>query len=427
MGQHRTSRSVAAIEAIESFGSSLGYRVIREWDIPGTQPHSEQIDLAFFTDEKTELPVFAVEVDSADVPASMSNAMKIFGKPTRDWVKPTFVFHVFLDVTEDDRRRMNAEGAFSTQNYRTYDFGHQREAFLTDLIDQSRSIKSEIDLIELARALDDETWDPVDRYFVLNHAGRLAHPTLTAIAAITISTSHMREALSRAVVSDGLEDMQNGPISFAGRMFSWPLVLGLRAHHAPTRAAETFKLFRRWQEDPKCIIFNAEHTMLGLSQDFDFAIVELAPPVFYFMTMLFRRERAAAKTLCEQLLTRVTDGSLCGVWERYGLLWSAAASVGANEDDIAQRAIDRINVLGGLPPSVLSVVPSPMKSEDDDADWESVLEASAPASVSLPLVKQAQASLQAGDETPDELISELFVNDDILPELNLRVLHLRWL
>jgi len=260
---------------------------------------------------------------------------------------------------------------------------------------------------------------------VLEHAARSAHATLAAIAAITISTSHFREALAHAVISDGMKDLPHGPLSFAGDMFNWPLVLGLRAYYAPAKAAETFTRFRKEQDDSMCIIFNAKRTMLRLSQDFDFAIVELAPPVFYLMTMLFRRERAAARTLCEQLFARVTDGSLNSVWERYGLLWCAVASVRANDNDIAQRAIDRINVLGGLPLSVLSVIPRPMKSEDDDADWESVLELSAPASVSLTLVEQAQASIQVGDETPDELISDLFVNEDILPELNLRVLRLR--
>jgi hypothetical protein len=147
MGRHKTPESIATITAIEKLGASLGYDVRPEWDIPGTQPNPEQIDLAFFIDESAELPAFAVEVDSADVPASMSNPMKIFGKATRDWVKPAFVFHIFLDVTEVDRRRMNAEGAFSTQNYRTYHFKEEKQTFLENLIDLHRSMRSEIDLV----------------------------------------------------------------------------------------------------------------------------------------------------------------------------------------------------------------------------------------------------------------------------------------
>jgi hypothetical protein len=340
-------------------------------------------------------------------------------------VKPLFVFQVFLEVAEDDRRRMNAEGAFSTQNYRTYAFNHERQAFLTDLIDRNRSVHSELDLIEFARALDDETWDSVDRYGVLGHATRPGQSSIAATAAITIYTVHFGEALARAVTSEAIEDMPHGEVCFAGRMFSWPLVLGLGAYHAPAKAAAAFKRFRKWQNDPMCIIFNAQHTMLGLSQDFDLAIAELTPTIFYLMAMLFRKERAAAKTLCEQLFDRATDGTLGNRWERYALLWCAVAGVKVGEDEVAQRAIDRINVLGGLPLSALSEIPKPGKSQDEDTDWESVLESSAAAPTSLSLLQQEQASVQIGDETPDELISELIVNDDILPELNHRVLRLR--
>ncbi|HEY1922933.1 MAG TPA: hypothetical protein VGG44_09315, partial [Tepidisphaeraceae bacterium] len=76
MGQHRTSQSIAVIRSIARLGKALGYDVRAEWDIPGTGPNPEQVDLAFFINSVAELPAFAIEIDSADVPASMSNAVK---------------------------------------------------------------------------------------------------------------------------------------------------------------------------------------------------------------------------------------------------------------------------------------------------------------------------------------------------------------
>jgi hypothetical protein len=428
MGQHKTPQSIAMIQAIESIGFSLGYRVEREWGIPGTLPNPEQIDLAFFIDENSVQPVFAIEIDSTDGPASMNNPLKIFGKPTNNWVKPLFVFQLFLDATEIDRRRMNAEGAFCTQNYRTYNFKQDRQVFLTDLLDRNRSVKSEIDLISFSRALDDDVWHSIDRYALFNYASQYTQANIADYAAITLSTTHLRQVLTRAVISDEFDTLSGGELSYFGTIFTWPLIYALRAHYAPEKANETFKLFQKWQYDPDCIILNPEHLMLGLSQDFDFTIVKLEPPVYCLIALLFQREREAAKYFCEQLLARILKSSLNSEWERYGLLWCSIACVKINENEIAQIAIDRINSLGGIPHVVLSQMPSPGYSEedvDDEASWEFVLNSSDSSPISLKLLQEAQKMIQAEDSLPDELVSEFLVNDDVLSDLNQRILSLK--
>ena len=424
MGQHKTPESTAVIASIASLGTALGYHVRPEWEIPGTGPHPEQIDLALFIAKDAERPAFAVEVDSADVPASMSNAMKIFGKPTRDWVKPSFVFHVFLSVAEQGSRRRNAEGAFNTQNYRTYSFDAEKQSFLLDLIGHHRAIRSEIDLVKLALAIDDPIWDPVDRYAVLSQAAR--EVPLDQLAQLTLYTNYMREALSRAVANQSVTDLATGELSFAGRMFVWPLLFGLRAVMRPEEAANTFADLRKWQEDPEEIIFHPSWTCLGLSPDFDVAISELAPPIFCLVAMLFSCEPAAARTLCEQLLARATDGKLNNAWERYALLWCAIASVRVGSDDVGEKAIARINVLGGLPTSVLANVPPTVSPDDGEDGWESVLSSTPSSLVSVALLKEQLSHADIDeDDTPERLVAEVLIDNELMMSISHRVLSIR--
>jgi hypothetical protein len=424
MGQHKTRQSVTVITSIASLGAALGYDVRSEWDIPGTGPHPEQIDLAFFIATHAELPAFAVEVDSADVPASMSNAMKIFGKTTRDLVKPFFVFHIFLNVAQERSRRRNAETAFSTQNYCTYNFAEEEQTFLIDLIDRHRAINSDVDLVRLAHAIDDPVWDSVDRYVVLNAAWRDTGITLADIARISISTTHMQCALVRAAASQRITELRTSGLSFAGKMFRWPLLLGLRAHVLPDKAVGVFEELREWQEGPE-IIFSSKNSCLGLSQEFDFAIAELAPPIFCLVAMLFSRHALAARTLCQQLLTRATDGTLTDVWVLYALLWCAIAGVKVGADEVAERAIARINILGGLPLSVLGDVPQPMDSEDGEPHWKGVLSSATPSAVSVAILKEKLEAVASGEDTLRSLVAELLVEDEILPSLNRRIASVR--
>jgi hypothetical protein len=152
MGEHRTSESIRVIDAIVELGESLGYDVRREWPIPGTEPNPEQIDIAFFIDAQASSPAFAIEVDSADVPASTSNAVKIFGKTAEALVKPFFVFHVFVRTADEGHRRDNTETLLRTHNYATYDFGTtaQRRTFVQDLVNRHRAVRAEIELYEFA-------------------------------------------------------------------------------------------------------------------------------------------------------------------------------------------------------------------------------------------------------------------------------------
>jgi hypothetical protein len=424
MGQHKTPESIAVISAISRLGAALDYRVDPEWNIPGTEPNAEQIDLAFFISASAKMPVLAIEVDSADVPASMSNPMKIFGKPARTLVKPTFVFHVFLRVAGEDRRRMNAEGAFSTHNYRTYNFEKERNEFLADLIEVHCTIKSELDIVDFAIALDDDVWNSTDRYEVLDKAAKAGEITLGDIAQIVANTTHMKEYLARTARSSSLANIRVRDVSFAGRMFSWPLLLGLRAFLIPEDAKDLFEELREWQEGLE-LIFSPDTNCLGLSQEFDVAIVELAPPIFYLVAILFSGHKPAASTLCEQLLKRAIDGKLGGIWARYALLWCALAGLRVGADNVAQRAVDEINRLGGLPSSVLVKVPQAMQIDDSSEDWESVITSQSAEALTLDNLK-SKLQLHAPLTLPvDALIARLLVDDTILSSLNDLLVTLR--
>lgn len=429
MGEHRTLQSTKTIDALVLLGESLGYEVRREWEIPGTEPHPEQVDVALFVHEHGKSPAFVFEIDSADVPASTSNVVKIFGKTTASFVKPFFVFHVFIKTADLGHRRRNTETAFATQNYKTYDFAdnQERRSFLLDLIDCHRAIRATVDIHALGLALDEDIWEGIDRYAVLEEASQrlnVGDSELADIAWLSLDSKCLRSALSRLVCGPRLDGLSKQGLTFVGRLFTWPLLLGMRAFlcDSPAKAAGTFREFREWQSAPE-IIFNEKASMLGLSPEFDYAITELAPPMFCVVAMLFSRYPDGARELCDQLYTRATDGDLAPDWSCYALAWCAIAASKIGARDIAQKALDEINRIGGLPAGTFPLLVEPTYTEGDPGPWEVLM---AKKKDEAPNAEQLGSLL--GTVPPDggrlpELVAEVLTNDDVVLDLNKRIIH----
>jgi hypothetical protein len=78
MGEHRTPASKAIIDSLVTLGTAFGYHGVREWELPNTGPHPEQVDIALFANARSLQPAFIIEVDSSDGAAATSNAVKVF-------------------------------------------------------------------------------------------------------------------------------------------------------------------------------------------------------------------------------------------------------------------------------------------------------------------------------------------------------------
>jgi hypothetical protein len=431
MGEHRTVDSRVIIDAFVELGEALGYDVRREWPIPGTDPHSERIDIAFFIDDKATTPAFAIEVDSSDAASSTSNAVKIFGKSTAALVKPYFVFHIFLKSASQGHRRQNTAVLLCTQNYKTYDFAEpqERTIFLKDLVVRHRAIQSTISLSAFGLAIDRPEWDAVDRYELLGLAARELDPgesELTDVAWLSVKSRNLKDALTDLVCSPRIESCSAADLSFVGQHFLWPLLFGLRAYAGePSIAASAFREFREWQEQPE-IIFSPTSSCLGLSQDFDFAIVELAPPVFCLVALLFQQQSVAAQQLCDQLYARATDEFLSPIWARYALTWCVIASIKNKYFATAQVALDKIDQLGGLPARIFPNLAAPGGNEDEESVWVTILKegpnAKAP---SIGVIEGGLNSLPPAQCPLTDLVARILFDNDFALVMHEEILRSR--
>jgi len=423
MGEHRTAKSIATINGVIRVAESLSYNVRTEWKIPGTEPHSEQIDIALFVDENARVPAFAVEVDSTDAPSSTSNAVKIFGKSTSVLVKPFFVFHIFLESATQGHRRTNTTTLLSTHNYGTYDFAgpEDRERFLLDLLDRHRALRSTISVLDFGCAIDDPVWDGTDRYGLLDRAaGELTcHSELAERAGLSIQSRNLQDSLPRLICSGASRRISTADVTFAGQHFLWPIIFGVRAYAGdPVVAAQAFQKLRDWQEGPE-IIFNPRTTLLGLSRDFDFAIVELAPPMFCLVALLFQKQLDAARQICEQLYSRAIDDHLGSVWARYALAWCVLASIKVKALVTAQAALNKIEELGGLPKGVFPRLAGPRIAQDEDAEWEVLLCEGTPSRIpSLSAITAAISSLRPAQCSLIDLVARLLIDNKYALEMH---------
>jgi hypothetical protein len=430
MGEHRTAKSKLIIDALVELGESLAYDVRPEWKIPGTEPHAEQIDIALFVDQNAEVPAFAIEVDSSDVPSSTSNAVKIFGKATSALIKPYFVFHIFLDTAAKGHRRQNTATLLSTQNYETYDFADSgnRQVFLLDFLDRHRAIRSTIDLLEFGRAIDGPVWDGIDRYALLDRAVQVLTPRgaeLADVASLSINSRNLTQALARLICRWDSHKIPSEQITFAGSHFFWPLFFGVQAYAGDTPlASRSFQSLRKWQDGPE-IIFSPSSTFLGLSEDFDLAIVGLAPLIFCVVAMLFQNDAGAARQLCEQLYARAIDGHLVPVWARYALAWCVIASIKVHSFDTARAAIDKIDEFGGLPTGAFPELAGPRYAEDERMEWEVLLtQSECVRSPSLEEISRAIGSLASARCSLVDLVARLLVDDDYALEMHRDIVRL---
>jgi hypothetical protein len=425
MGEHRTPASKAIIDALAMLGTAFGYHVEREWKLPNTGPHPEQVDIALFVNAQSLQPAFIIEVDSSDGAAATSNAVKVFGKQTTHLIKPFFLYHVFLQTAANGQRVGNLSALFDKINYKAYNFGANadRQNSVRDVIAHHAALRTSVDVEAFARALDDSVWDAVEPAGLLDALAcglGLGVLTLSTMARVSIQSQRFLDALSW-IVRKPISDVSVGQLSFSGHMFTMPLWRGLRAYTARSAVAMAveYESLRKWQSELE-IIFNSERTMLGLSPEFDYAVTELAPPLFCLVAMLFGRYEKGAQELCRQLLTRATQSNLSPTWSRYASAWCVIASlrVGGDAVAIAERAIAEINRLGGLPLVALPFLTPPVYSEEEPSPWVQLMTQGNDVAITVDDFRSRLQSVPQDAESLTQLVAELLVSDDVLTNLN---------
>jgi hypothetical protein len=249
---------------------------------------------------------------------------------------------------------------------------------------------------------------------------------LADIARLSVTARSFGEALSRFVRGPRVNGASSAGLGSAGSMFRWPLLIGLRAYLGDNAsAAAAFRDLGEWQAHVE-IIFSPERTYLGLSPEFDLAIVEFAPPVFCIVAMLFLRDADAARQLCQQLYARATDGTLAQDWVCYALAWCVIASLKVRAHDVGQLALDGINRRGGLPTGAFPLLAGPSLSEEGPTAWELML-ASSPRmpTPSLPEIDATLQSLTPAECGLPELVARILTDDEFTLGMNDLIVRMR--
>jgi hypothetical protein len=156
VSKHQLPAGKRAIEFLGRLGSAIGYEVRFEYPISGDLGSKERCDVAWMTDNEQEFPLFLFEVESTTTNSMTYNALKVFSKPSHDFLKPLFLFHVVISGTEDSSVAESLGREFGKFNYRLFHLESSGWVpILCSVLEQHRRVSLSIDL---ARLIDSLLW-----------------------------------------------------------------------------------------------------------------------------------------------------------------------------------------------------------------------------------------------------------------------------
>ncbi len=120
--------------------------------------NSPEIDITYRRAQQDQFPLFIIEVESADTKAAADNAVKVFSKDVKEYQKPIFFFHVFIDSPTESHRIQSLKALFGKHNYDTYLLTDMSEhlRLLSDVLNQHFRIGPLVDIRALVKLLENQ-------------------------------------------------------------------------------------------------------------------------------------------------------------------------------------------------------------------------------------------------------------------------------
>lgn len=380
MAEHKLPGGKKWIANLMALGAALGYRPEPEYDVIAHEDREGPVDVAWFRSADDQFPLFIFEVETRASGQMSHNAGKVFTQDTKLFEKPLFHFHLIVEGTKESARVDVVEAAYGKFNYRIYgvEEGEATEA-LCDILSQHRRVSDELQIMRLARALDEEHWPEVDLDRVWAHAEDChfrgewfrSYATLAA-AEPDAFLGRLLGLLERAFEEDG-GDGAPGYGAYMGEHCCAAIHAALLAENDPEHGSRWLGELQRWQEADGIMKMAAPYP--GLSEEGDNFVFALMPALWALMAVMFAEVEGAREWILEQMeLVVGAEAGLGLVAYAATALWMLhVAAAGEGEEEQFELARERLNSDGGLSPELLASPPMTGGYVDDyDGWWEQI-------------------------------------------------------
>ncbi|WP_148236437.1 hypothetical protein [Intrasporangium calvum] len=364
---------------------------------------SAAVDLSWTAAASNDAPLFVFEVESTPSTGLANNALKVYGSPLEELVKPLFFFHLVLSGGQDNERIRNAQRLFGQHNYRIYRLtdGTPAPDLALDILRQHRRVSRNLDLWSTATALMEPGWGGLATVFaVLELAEQLRFESayLCDYARLSMEDPAYVGLFARRVRTLSERPEANGP---EGREASNPrprdgygggpgdyisglLETGIRIYAGDLADEDGPAAFETWMTSCGFGQRMIEPSF-GLSRDYDGYVIGTAPIHYALTAALLKRHPRSHEWVIRDLANLLEGEFDRGLRPRFRLpavLWLAhILAASPTEHDVATqrdptffdglyaRLGEHVREGGGLPAKLLLDPPRPFNPSEDVPEW----------------------------------------------------------
>jgi hypothetical protein len=377
MGKHSLDLGKRWIEGLVALGRALGYLPEPEFDVSAEGEAPAPVDVAWLRSERDKFPLFIFEVESKPSGHMTQNAAKVFSQETALFEKPLFHFHLVLSGSGESGRVKSAERLFGEFNYRVYSVADSQVAVtaLRDVLSQHRRVGDRLDLLALAKCLEQGVWAELDLEPAWIHAEEIGFEALWLRDYATLSLDNRKylirllRVIERELAGTQLLNLAQYD-SYVGQHCATAIHAGLIAAARPELGEVAFEALREWQKGDGWMKQVAPY--YGRNEQYDNFVFALMPAIWGLLAALFDGVDGTRVWILEQMEMVVGRENVHRVFAAQTAAWmlQIAAAGGAECERLFEAARERLNAEGGLPAEMLSS-PSPRGGLMDELDeWE---------------------------------------------------------
>jgi len=337
--EHTLLAGRQAIAAVMALGGALGYTTRTEHPVG----RRAAVDVSWSGAPDAKVPLFVFEVESTASAGMANNAQKVLGTPNEAMAKPLFFFHLVLAGGADNERVAALRSQWGRHNYRVYTMadGSAPQRLLWDVLEQHRRVADRISPAALADALEHSLWAGTDPRSVVAEAERLGLRGNYLRGYLLLAADDERWLLSWARRLRALAAMPEGDRqeqdddygSYLGRYIPGLIEHALLIHAGQIPDADGPAALERWQAGSGSGM-RTIGPYLGLSQDYDYFALLVAPVHFAVASGLCSGAPASSTWLVEEMRGVLSEMGARGIlarWQAPTAVWLAhvaAASLG---------------------------------------------------------------------------------------------------
>ena len=314
------------------------------------------------------------EVESRASGGIASNAIKVLGQTTDNFLKPLFFFHVILSGRGRGSRIESLQSLLGTHNYRLYLLQNgDITRFAAEILAQHRRIRWNINLSSMLQQLLRREWLGIDMAAICDTVERLDFDDDYVVAYATLAIhnswflSRLADTIGSACCSEAPSLLAPAYPGYVGQIAGPLLHSVLLTQLRPELGDASLNALRSWQEDSSYMSQLGPH--FGLSRDYDLFVLGVAPFIWSIASCLARDHQPTVDYLIDQALKIMDACDSQHAWNGGAptAVWLLHISASLGIANVYGKVSSFIKSYGGLNESSLYDPPL-MVDFDEDQD-----------------------------------------------------------